>query len=79
MSIQLLKTCGAAMLFVALIPGCSTPTETRNATVVRSGECEWNRSRCMYEGSYDTDEHTYAEEEARRLNRASSARLRRGW
>lgn len=41
------------------------------------GECQWNRSSCMYEGAYEPGEGSYAEEEARRLNRAASERLRR--
>ncbi len=32
----------------------------------------------MYEGRYESGERDYAEEEARRLNRAALQRLRRG-
>lgn len=41
-------------------------------------ECAWNRSNCMHEGRYEPGEREYAEQEARDLNRASAARLRRG-
>ncbi|VFR81950.1 hypothetical protein ISE1_3223 [plant metagenome] len=43
----------------------------------RSNDCRWNRSSCMYEGSYEKGEREYAEEEARRLNQAEQGRLRR--
>jgi len=39
--------------------------------------CIINPQECMYDGPYEADEHIYAEEEARRLNRASLERLRR--
>src|SRR5690625_2815437 len=39
--------------------------------------CVINPQECMYDGPYEADEHIYAEEEARRLNRASLERLRR--
>ena len=45
---------------------------------VVTDECKWNRSSCIYEGSYEADERDYAEEEAKRLNREASRRLRRG-
>lgn len=41
-------------------------------------ECTWNPDSCRYEGSYEPDEEVYAEQEARRLNRAALERLRRG-
>ena len=50
----------------------------RKSTASRvSDECRWNRSGCIYEGSYEADERDYAEAEARRLNQAEMARLRR--
>jgi hypothetical protein len=33
-------------------------------------ECTFNRQACMYDGSYEPGEEQYAEEEARRLNKA---------
>lgn len=41
-------------------------------------QCTWNRSSCMHEGRYEAGEREYAEQEARDLNRASAARLRKG-
>ena len=32
----------------------------------RQRQCRWNRSGCIYEGSYEADERDYAEAEARR-------------
>jgi hypothetical protein len=66
MSIQNLGRCGVALFLVALSSGCSL-----------GGECGWNRSSCMYEGSYEPGEEDYAEDEAKRLNKDSSDRLRR--
>ncbi|WP_313622865.1 hypothetical protein [Achromobacter sp.] len=85
MSILTISRCGAALFFVALAAGCSsnkpTPAEKAsmsNATPARaSNECKSNRSKCLHEGSYDVGERAYAEDEAKRLNMAESARLRR--
>lgn len=40
--------------------------------------CALNPDECMYQGPYETGEDIYAEEEAKRLNRDSLNRLRRG-
>lgn len=37
----------------------------------------WNRNSCMYDGKYEPGEEDYAEAEAKRLNKASTDRLRR--
>lgn len=72
------------LLFIStLIVGCSSsgPQTTAGAPgagAAHSNECRWNRSRCIYEGSYEAGERDYAEEEARRLNQATIQRLRRG-
>lgn len=72
MSIQPLSRCGAALFLLALVSGCSSiglgAKDLRN-------ECKWNRSSCMYEGSYEPNEGDYAEQEAKRLNKAQSERL----
>lgn len=87
MSIQTFSRCGVAVLLAALVSGCSMfGSDSGTASSSRSGssasilgnECNWNRSRCMYEGAYEPGERDYAEEEARRLNQAASVRLRRG-
>lgn len=49
-----------------------SPTQTAQRAL-----CVINPQECMYDGPYEADEHIYAEEEARRLNRASLERLRR--
>ncbi|KAB0623086.1 hypothetical protein [Castellaniella defragrans] len=68
--------CSIALLFAALVSGCfGGGGPTRQAD--RGGECQWNRSRCLYEGSYEPGERDYAEQEAKELNRASLERLRR--
>ncbi|TFL13963.1 hypothetical protein CSC67_07230 [Pusillimonas caeni] len=74
MSIQTLSRCGFVLFFVSLVSGCSLIGSDASD---RGGECRWNRSSCMYEGRYEPGERDYAEEEAARLNRASSVRLRR--
>lgn len=82
MSIQILSR-GVALLFVVSVSGCSMfgPDDAERSAVsgrVVTDECKWNRSSCIYEGSYEADERDYAEEEARRLNREASRRLSRG-
>lgn len=66
MSIQTLGRCGVVLFLVALTSGCSL-----------GGECRWYRSSCMYDGKYEPGEEDYAEVEAKRLNKASTDRLRR--
>ncbi|RTZ41100.1 hypothetical protein EKL30_15545 [Candidimonas sp. SYP-B2681] len=75
MVIQMVSRYGVALFFVALVSGCSS---TGLGASARSDECKWNRSSCIYEGAYEPGERDYAEEEAKRLNRAQSERLRRG-
>ncbi|KAG1453815.1 hypothetical protein G6F57_015641 [Rhizopus arrhizus] len=66
MSIQRLGRSSILLFLAALNSGCSL-----------GGECGWNRSSCMYEGKYEEGEEDYAEDEAKRLNKNSSDRLRR--
>ena len=73
MSIQMLIRCGAALSLIAMGSGCSMVGLGDS----RSSECQWYRSSCMHEGSYEAGEEDYAEEEAKRLNKQSSDRLRR--
>ncbi|QAA93685.1 hypothetical protein CKA81_07415 [Pollutimonas thiosulfatoxidans] len=82
MFIQTLSRCGAVLFLAAVISGCSTgsPEAGPSASSRSPGlfnPCTWNRSSCMYEGRYEPGEEAYAEEEARRLNRAAAAKLRR--
>ncbi|WP_323028608.1 hypothetical protein [Castellaniella defragrans] len=67
--------CSIALLFAALVSGCFGGGPARQ--MERGGECQWNRSRCLYEGSYEPGERDYAEQEAKELNRAALERLRR--
>ncbi|MDQ2147161.1 hypothetical protein RBI22_00435 [Alcaligenaceae bacterium C4P045] len=73
MSVQSFKRSGAALLLLALVSGCSSGGAGSSSLV---NKCKWNRSACMYEGSYEPGEAQYAEEEAKRLNRASSVKFR---
>ncbi len=73
MSIKTFGQGGVAVLFVALIAGCSSGSPRVSDL---GNECKI-RSKCMYEGSYEPGEREYAEEEAARLNKAASRRLRR--
>lgn len=70
----------ALVLFLALLmAGCGSSSISSLAQN-RVDECYGNRARCQYEGKYDADERDYAEQEAARLNRAQSLRLRsRSW
>lgn len=74
MSIKTLIRYGVALFLVALVSGCSLMGLGASDS---DDECKWNRSKCMYEGSYEPGERDYAEEEAKRLNQAASAKLRR--
>lgn len=64
---------GGALLLVALLAGCSSSPKPVAAT-----QCQLSRSSCMYEGAYEPGEREFAEEEAARLNKAASRKLRRG-
>lgn len=73
MFIQMLSRCGVALFLIALGSGCSWIGLGDSG---HSSECKWSRSSCLYEGSYEPGEEDYAEEEAKRLNKASSVKLR---
>ncbi|AVJ28547.1 hypothetical protein [Achromobacter spanius] len=66
MSIQTLGRFGVVLFLAALSSGCSVV-----------GECGLLRSSCNYEGQYESGEEDYAEDEAKRLNKESTDRLRR--
>lgn len=82
MRLQFFSRCGAAVLLVGLISACSvgggSSSVGGSSAAHRSSDCYANRSGCIYEGRYESDERAYAEEEAKRLNRAALQRLRRG-
>jgi len=52
-----------AMVVMSGCMGSGSPNKLFN-------ECTFNRQGCIYEGSYEPGEEQYAEEEARRLNKA---------
>jgi len=82
MSIQLLSRCAVVLLVGTVAVGCSsssapTSSSASRALTVYDDTCKGNRRACIYEGSYEPGERDYAEEEAKRLNRAQAARIRR--
>ncbi|TEA75658.1 hypothetical protein ERD78_09440 [Allopusillimonas soli] len=78
MSIQTLSRWGAVLFAAAFVSGCSLiGLGDSDGDDGRANACKRDRSSCMYEGRYEPGERGYAEEEAKRLNKAASARLRR--
>ncbi len=75
MIIRIMGRSGVVLGVAVLLAACSSGGTNVPKLV---NECTWNRSSCMHEGRYEPGEREYAEQEARDLNRASSARLRRG-
>lgn len=91
MYIQTVTRCGAALFLLLLIGGCSSSggkaagqgsTSTLswddNGVLNRDDQCRRSRKACIFEGAYEPGERNYAVAEAKRLNQASLARLRRG-
>lgn len=82
MTIQAFSRYGAVLFLAAIVAGCSSSNPPASAAqgdariVVTSSQCEWDRSSCIYKGRYEPGERDYAEDEAKRLNRASLDRLR---
>lgn len=68
MSIQALGRCGVVLCLVVVTAGCMSSRTTSRLF----NKCTWDRDSCLYEGSYEPDEEQYAEEEARRLNKAQT-------
>ena len=66
MSIQTLGRCGVVLCLAALMAGCMSSRTTSKLF----NQCTWDRDGCLYEGSYEPGEREFAEEEARRLNKA---------
>ena len=79
MSGRIVIRSSVALCFAALVSGCfggGGPAPARQTD--RGGDCQWDRSRCLYEGPYEPGERAYAEQEAKDLNRAALEKLRRG-
>lgn len=82
-----LLTIGLFLVVTLVLSACARPGDyrTKRPTIYHKSPtqsaqraiCIINPQDCMYDGPYEPDEHIYAEEEARRLNRASLERLRR--
>ncbi len=66
MSIQTFMRGALALFFLALVSGCS----------LDRAQCTVARSSCMYEGSYEPGEADYAEQEAAKLNKTQTSKLR---
>lgn len=89
MSIHILSRYCVAIVVVTLLFGCSSnsPKKSVNPSVgtplsdlaesLGEVKCKLNRSSCMYEGQYDSEERGYAEQEARNLNKAAMEKFRR--
>lgn len=82
MPIKIYARYGMALFLIALVSGCSSGRSSvsrggGDQVAASSSECRWNRSKCLYEGSYEPGEREYAEKEARRLNQAVSRSLSR--
>jgi len=82
MRTQMITRYTLCLLTAGVLSACSSSDPARSGatggSAWRSSDCFGNRSSCMYEGHYESDERSYAEEEAKRLNRAALQRLRRG-
>jgi len=74
MSIQMVGRCSVALCLLALAAGCSSGGAGSRSVF---NKCTWSPSACDYEGPYDQDEDSYAEDEAKRLNEAEAAKMRR--
>jgi len=87
---RIIRRCGLSL--AVLIAGCALPGSRSDlettpsvshpepvATPAQNDACNRDRRGCMYEGPYEQGERQYAEEEARRLNRAELKRLRSQW
>lgn len=91
MSIQTLSRRAVALLFIVLVAGCSSSgpkgadssyssrSSSASSAAKVSDECRSSRSKCLYQGPYESGERSYAEAEAKRLNLAELERLRRGF
>ena len=90
LSIQMLGRGGLVVLLATLMSGCSSSSSINpwsSPAAPGSGpdssrvslECRVSRSSCLYDGKYEVGERDYAEEEAKRLNRAEMERLRRAF
>ena len=78
MFIRALCRCSVVLVLMGLMTACSIGGSDSSSSASRSffNECTFSFGGCMYDGPYEPGEEQYAEEEARRLNRAQLERLR---
>jgi hypothetical protein len=83
----------APLVASVLVSGCSltatgkdkavsnaTPAPAKTAAAVSvANECKPNPGKCMYNGSYEPGERQFAEDEAKKLNAAETARLKKAF
>ncbi|ETF00399.1 hypothetical protein W822_21800 [Advenella kashmirensis W13003] len=76
MPMRALTRYGFVLFLLTSAVGCGTSREeaTSTASAPITKECS-KRSSCIFKGSYESGERKFAEEEARRLNKAQTLRL----
>ena len=76
MSMRALTRYGFVLFLLASAAGCGTSKDAAksDASTPIANECS-PRSSCIFKGSYESGERKFAEEEARRLNKAQTLRL----
>lgn len=84
MLIRVLSRYGAPLFIAALVAGCGSSEKSSfsrgsisGGAVKADSACVAKPSSCIYKGKYEKGERSYAEDEAKRLNRAQLERLRR--
>jgi len=76
MPLRALARYGFVLFLLTSVVGCGTSKEAAksDASTPIANECS-PRSSCIFKGSYESGERKFAEEEARRLNKAQTLRL----
>ena len=70
---------GAVLCLGVFVSGCGTPRPRSQGLLEMDSPCRLNQASCNYNGQYEPGERDYAEQEAKRLNRAEVQRLQRGF
>ncbi|TAN29284.1 MAG: hypothetical protein EPN31_06725 [Castellaniella sp.] len=81
MSTRILRRWGFILFLtgLGLVAGCSTHSGSSRPSGSSYNPCRLNQASCNYNGQYEPGERDYAEQEAKRLNRAEVQRLKRGF
>lgn len=76
MPMHALTRYGFMLFLLTSVVGCGTSKDAAklDASTPIANECS-PRSSCIFKGSYESGERKFAEEEARRLNKAQTLRL----